>query len=147
MWLMTGTHSKRWHVHRGTVGNGAVYQARYKAFPVQTDRHFLTVCRYVERNPLRAGLVQRAEDWPWSSLAGRGKYFNIVPLDTWPILQPLDWTDLVNAVQTTGDVDRVRRSVRRGLPLGDQSWTRDTSVRLGLDGSTRPLGRPRREEK
>lgn len=38
-WL-TLTHSKRWHVYRGTNGTGSVYQGRFKAFPVQTDRHF-----------------------------------------------------------------------------------------------------------
>ena len=48
-WLTT-THMRRWHAHQGTRGTGALYQGRYKSFPVQEDRHFLTVCRYVERN-------------------------------------------------------------------------------------------------
>ena len=44
------------------------------SFPVQRDEHFYTVLRYVERNALRAGLVDRAEDWRWSSLwAGLGR--------------------------------------------------------------------------
>src|SRR5262245_46989162 len=66
MRILTGTHSKRWHAFRGTSGTGAVYQGRYKAFPIQTDPHFLTVCRYVERNPIRAGLSATAASWPWS---------------------------------------------------------------------------------
>ena len=37
-------------------------------FPIQQDEHLLSVVRYVERNPLRAGLVERAQDWRWSSL-------------------------------------------------------------------------------
>jgi putative transposase len=45
-----------------------VYQGRFKSFPIQDDSHFLTVCRYVERNALRAELVGRAEDWRWGSL-------------------------------------------------------------------------------
>jgi putative transposase len=40
----------------------------FKSFPIQTDEHFLTVARYVERNALRAKLVDRAETWQWSSL-------------------------------------------------------------------------------
>ncbi len=48
--------------------HGHVYQPRYKSFPIQDDEHFLVVCRYVERNALRAGMVQRAEDWRWGSL-------------------------------------------------------------------------------
>jgi putative transposase len=40
----------------------------FKSFPVQEDGHLLTVCRYVERNALRADLVERAERWAWGSL-------------------------------------------------------------------------------
>ena len=57
-WL-TLTHTQRWHAHRRSTGSGHVYQGRFKSFPVQDDEHFLTVCRYVERNALRANLVRR----------------------------------------------------------------------------------------
>lgn len=68
MQRLTVTHVRRWHAHRHSAGGGHVYQGPYKSFPVQDDGHFLVVARYVERNPLRAGLVARAEDWRWSSL-------------------------------------------------------------------------------
>ncbi len=51
-WL-TLTHTQRWHAYRRTAGTGHLYQGRFKSFPVQSDEHFLTVCRYVERNALR----------------------------------------------------------------------------------------------
>jgi putative transposase len=81
-WL-TVTHSQRWHAHRQTAGTGPVYQGRFKSFPVQSDEHFLTVARYVERNAVRANLVARAEAWRgpeawrWSSLWRRSpeRYF------------------------------------------------------------------------
>ena len=66
---LTATHALRWHAFHKTGGTGPVYQGRYKAIPVQQDSHFFHLCRYVERNPLRAGLVLRAEDWTWSSLS------------------------------------------------------------------------------
>ncbi len=66
-WL-TVVHVRRWHAHRHSGGTGQVYQGRFKSFPIQDDPHFLTVCRYVERNALRAKLVRRAEDWRWGSL-------------------------------------------------------------------------------
>src|SRR5436305_551738 len=69
-WL-TLTHTQRWHAHRRSAGSGHVYQGRFKSFPVQEDDHLLTVLRYVERNPLRANLVQAAEQWRWSSLGRR----------------------------------------------------------------------------
>ena len=58
---VTVTHTQRWHAHRHTAGTGPLYQGRFKSFPVQGDDHVLSVCRYVERNPLRANLVTRAE--------------------------------------------------------------------------------------
>src|SRR6266576_1084608 len=60
-WL-TVTHSQRWHAHHGTAGMGHVYQGRFKSFPIAEDEHLLAVLRYVERNPLRAGLVTRADE-------------------------------------------------------------------------------------
>ncbi len=57
-WL-TMTHTQRWHAFHRTVGSGHLYQGRFKSFPVESDDHFLTVCRYVERNALRANLIER----------------------------------------------------------------------------------------
>src|SRR5262245_49854312 len=65
---VTVTHTQRWHAHHHTAGTGPLYQGRFKSFPVQQDEHLLSVCRYVERNPLRAKLAKRAENWRWSSL-------------------------------------------------------------------------------
>jgi len=64
-WVMTA-HVRRYLKHDHSSGH--VWQGRFKAFPVQEDEHLLTVVRYIERNPLRAGLVGRAEGWRWSSL-------------------------------------------------------------------------------
>jgi hypothetical protein len=50
------------------VGCGHLYQGTYKSFPVESDEHLLAVLCYVEANALRAGLVERAEEWRWSSL-------------------------------------------------------------------------------
>ena len=53
---VTLTHTQRWHAHRQSAGAGHLYQGRFKSFPVQADEHFLSVCRYVERNALRAAM-------------------------------------------------------------------------------------------
>ena len=58
MQRLTTAHMRRWHAHRGTRGTGPVYQGRFKSLPIQEDGHLLTVCRCVERNPLRANLVK-----------------------------------------------------------------------------------------
>jgi len=64
-WLLTA-HVRRYHKHYRSSGH--VWQGRFKAFPIEQDAHLLTVLRYIERNPLRAELVDRAEQWRWSSL-------------------------------------------------------------------------------
>ena len=98
-WL-TVTHVRRWHAHHHTQGTGPVYQGRFKSFPVQEDDHFLKVCRYVERNPLHANLVTRAEEWRWSSLWHR-RHDTAVPwLSDWPVAVPENWFKYVNDVET-----------------------------------------------
>src|SRR5260370_2532875 len=67
-WL-TLTHTQRWHAHYQNIGGGHLYQGRFKSFPVQSDEHCLTVCRYVERNALRAGLAGKAVLCPLVMLA------------------------------------------------------------------------------
>ena len=147
-WL-TLTHTQRWHACRGTTGSGHVYQGRFKSFPVQDDAHFYTVCRYVERNPLRAGLVTRAEQWPYGSLARwlRGTAEDRALLAPWPLRRRPGWVDWVNAPQTEAELRAVRRSVDRGSPLGGPQWQGRVVRQLGLESTLRPRGRPRKEEK
>jgi len=144
MKLGAGTHSKRWHEARGSRGTGAVYQGRYRAFAVATDKYFLNVCRYVEANPRRASLVGRAEDWGWSSLAIRRKNFNLLRLAEWPILQPAGWVNWVNDPHSQAELEALHRSVRRGVPFGPEDWAKASAIALGLEKSFRNPGRPRK---
>jgi len=68
---VTLTHVQRYHASHATIGIGHLYQGRYKSFPVQGDGHYLRVLRYIEANPLHAGLVESPDQWAWSSLAVR----------------------------------------------------------------------------
>jgi putative transposase len=120
-WLCM-THAKRWRARHESVGNGHVYQGRYRAIPVQSDHHLLTLLRYVERNPLRAGMVTRAEDWDWSSLAGRCGAAPRVPIARPPFTFSGDWRAYVNTVTTTEEEMAIRQAIRLNEPLGDAAW-------------------------
>jgi putative transposase len=120
-WLEV-THARRWSLAKGVDGQGAVYQGRFKAIPIQSERHFLWVCRYVERNALRADLVERAEDWRWSGLWQRHHGIVGPPLSPWPVSQPHDWITHVNTPQTEAELEAFRRAVNLGLPYGDEEW-------------------------
>jgi putative transposase len=146
-WL-TLTHSVRWHKHYHSSGSGHVYQNRFKAFAVAEDDHLLTVLRYVERNPLRAGLVRRAEDWPWSSLACRlaGGEVAQKRLHPGPVPLTAEWPRWVNKPQTEAELEALRLSVARGRPYGADAWVEDVVESLGLQSTIRPRGRPRKQQ-
>jgi putative transposase len=144
-WL-THTHTMRWHAHFQTSGSGHLYQGRFKAFPVQTDNHFYSVVRYVERNPLRANLVSRAEEWRWSSLWRRqsGSQEDRSLLHAWPLPMPRHWSATVNRLQTESELTALRRSVHRGTPFGTDRWQAHAAKKLGLEWTLRARGRPRK---
>ncbi len=125
-----------------------MYQGRFKSFPVESDEHLLTVMRYVERNPVRAGLAERAETWRWSSAAARLRQSPLAirwlaaPKD--PAI-PSTWLDWVNEPQTEAEVTALRHCIRRGCPFGDEAWAQSSVVRLGLQRTRRPRGRPKKE--
>jgi putative transposase len=141
---VTATHTMRYHAHFHTSGEGHVYQGRFKSFPIQDDAHFLVVCRYVERNAVRAQLVRRAEEWRWGSLWRWLQASEPSPrlLSAWPIPRRPHWTAHVNEPLTAGELDRVRRSAQRCAPYGETSWIETTARRLGLGSTLRPRGRP-----
>lgn len=142
MFWLTTTHSMRWHVWHGTSGTGHVYQGRFKALPVHHDAHFLRLCRYVERNALRSGLVPRAEAWPWSSLAQRCGARLPVDLAEWPVSRPPDWLEAIQVDPVT-ETHEVRLAVRRNAPYGPADWQRRIAADLGLTKSLHPRGRPK----
>ena len=142
---VTGTHTMRYHAHYHTSGEGHVYQGRFKSFPVQEDEYFYTVCRYVERNALRAGLVDRAEDWRWGSL---GRWLQkpepeLRLLSPWPIRRLQNWASRVNEPLSEKELAAVRRCYSRSSPLGDKRWVEKIVCRFHLESTIRPRGRPR----
>ena len=141
---VTATHTMRYHAHYHSSGEGHVYQGRFKSFPIQDDGHFLTVCRYVERNALRAALVKRAELWRWGSLWRWLQTTEPAPrlLSSWPVPRLPGWVARVNEPLTDRELAAIRKSTQRGSPLGDPSWIESSAQRLGLESTLRPRGRP-----
>jgi len=147
MRLLTLTHTQRWHAHRRSAGTGHLYQGRFKSFVVQQDDYLLTVCRYVERNALRANLVKRAEEWRWGSL-WRSQYGDTKAralLSEWPVNRPRNWVQRVNQPEGDAELHSLRQAVNRGSPFGSTHWVGRVVSRLGLESTLRPRGRPRRE--
>lgn len=144
---VTLTHTQRLHAHLETTGHGHIYQGRFKSFPVQDDDHFYVLCRYVERNASRAGLVDRAEDWRWGSLWRwlAGPRPEPCLLSPWPQPRQSGWADRVNQPLSDRELKAIRQCVNRGCPFGTETWTETTARRLDLESTLRPRGRPRKQ--
>lgn len=140
-WLLT-SHVRRYHRLRGS--SGRIWQGRFKAFPIQQDRHLLTVMRYVERNPVRANLVCNSADWNWSSISASAPIQRQSMLASSPVSRPDGWRELVDMPQNQVELDALRQCARRNAPFGSPAWTDQTARSLGLEASIRRLGRPRK---
>ena len=118
-WLQM-MHTRKWHQKHQSIGQGHFYQGRFKSFIIQKDEHFLKVCRYVDRNALTADLVQKAEDWPYSSISKQNK----ITISKWPIKKPENYIDFVNQVISNKELNSIRKSKKKSLPFGDEYWVK-----------------------
>jgi putative transposase len=141
------THTQRYHAHYKTTGLGHVYQGRFKSFPVQSDEHFLTVARYVERNAFAAELCDRPEDWNFGSLYHwhqKTKAFS-QRVSSWPIRRTPNWIQLVETDFSEPERKQLDWSVKRGVPFGNETWVEHIARTFDLESTMRPRGRPKKK--
>lgn len=122
-WLTT-THARQYRVQTKSIGHGHLYQGSFKSFPVDEDHYLTTVIRYVEQNPFRAGLVEKAQDWEYSSLhrrlSGTPKHRKL--LATLPTTLPRNYLKEVNSLYGKDELEEIRTSAQKGIPYGDEAW-------------------------
>lgn len=104
---LTLAHARHLHIKNDTIGNGHVYQGRYKSHLVETDNYFLGALKYIERNPVRARMCRRAEDWRWSSAYHRVYGTNLKNLLDLELPLPLtpDYKDWINRTKNLTELD------------------------------------------
>jgi len=144
-WL-TNTHTKRWRLENNTTGEGHLYQGRYKSFICQNDIHFIRLVNYVEQNALKANLVEKAENWKWSSVWRREKGNNeqMKLLSNWPVAMPEDYLLRLNEIQLKSDEEGIETSIIKSNPYGDDFWTDINVKRFRLEQTLRKTGRPKK---
>ena len=125
---------------------GHFWQARFYSCALD-PRHAGEALAYVERNPVRAGLVERAEEYPWSSAAahcGNDDVDGLLDMEQWRrSFTNEHWRRVLElGLRDAGLEERIREATRRGHPLGESGFTERVSQALGRDVSPRPPGRP-----
>ena len=131
----------RWlHIRRGWTGH--LWQNRFFSCPLDTD-HVWEALRYVELNPVRGGVVERAEDWPWSSARAHLSVSgvnpgNLLDISLWRShYTPECWREVLEeGVTETAFRDRIRETTRTGRPLGSESFV--DSLESALKRRLRP---------
>ncbi len=131
---------------------GHLWQGRFSSY-VMDERHLLAAVRYIELNPVRSGLTERAEDWPWSSaaahLAGRDDGLATVKgmLDLVWIFVP-EWRAYLDLQTPEETVARLRRHERTGRPLGERGFIGRLEQLLGRQlHRQKPGPKPKLKEK
>jgi REP element-mobilizing transposase RayT len=107
---LNGVYTQAFNRRHGLVGH--VFQGRYHAILVDREAYLVTVCRYVERNPVAAGLVERARDWRWSSCRA---HLGLAPAPDWLDLGTLRGLLLGHPPSGPDDVARAIRIYEEGL--------------------------------
>ena len=151
--LAVGEAHRRYtrHVNFREGWRGHLWQGRFASF-VMDESHLMAAARYVERNPVKAGLVARAEDWAFSSAAAhvRGPGDGVAEV-AW--LQEriagwvCSWRQYLRKTDEKTFAAAMRLSESTARPLGDEAFLKKLSRRLGRDLLPGKPGRPPKARK
>ena len=146
MHRLSNAHTRKVHAKTKTNGAGHLYQGRYKSFIVDTDSYFLSLLKYVERNPVRAKLAEKCEDWKWGSAYRRinGSTDEKKLIDP-PVTElPHGYRNWVNTPDKEDELALIRTSVNKGVPFGKGVWVEQMVTKFHLESTRKNPGRPKK---
>jgi putative transposase len=127
--------------------NGHLWQGRFYSC-VLGGGHFLNACVYVERNPVRAGLVETPTGWAWSSArahcSGQADSSRLEVGKIWDMseVSAMEWENLISGPENDVDLNEIRLSTQLGRPLGDKLFVSQLERNMGRRLHALPIGRP-----
>lgn len=143
---VSGRYSAHFNKRHGR--SGALWERRFHASPVDSDRYCLACYRYIELNPVRAGIVRSPDAYRWSSYRANATEAATSLISAHPVLFSLGKTPLERALRyrellrqpLPADTLRlIRQRLKDGLPIGDAGFRKDLEASL-----RRPLVKPKR---
>jgi putative transposase len=112
---------------------GYLWQGRFSSYPLD-EQYLLAAVRYVELNPVRAGLAERAWRYPWSSAAAHTRGKDDILVKVKPMLKRVpDWREYLASELDSTDMEILRSHMRTGRPLGSSKFVDLLEARLGRD--------------
>lgn len=135
------------YVNRTYGRTGRLWESRYHSCIVDQEKYLWAVSRYIEQNPVRAGIVERAEDYPYSSAAAhvKGGKDGLLGEDLFTDDRRQDYILLLRTDAPRKEIERLRYATRTGRPFGTEAFVVEMENRLDRRLLQRPKGRPRRE--
>ncbi len=134
---------------------GGLWEGRYKSSMVHSSSYFLTCMRYIERNPVRAGMVESPASYRWSSyganalgesnviLAPHSEYLNLGgDLET----RREVYREFCSHSEASQELDALRAALQTGTPLGNDKFKNEVEATLGMKVGYSTRGRPRKQQ-
>lgn len=134
---------------------GTLWEGRYRATVIDSDRYLLACMRYVELNPVRARMVRHPRDYPWSSCRPHA-YGNVDPivhdhalyemLGRSATVRQRTYRELLRTPIPQADIEALREATNKAWVLGDQSFKEKIERLLVRRAAPLPRGRPRKRQ-
>ena len=143
------------YVNRTYRRSGTLWEGRYRSCLIQDETYLLTCHRYIELNPVRAGMVEHPADYPWSSYRANGQGKDSSIIEPHPLYAALGrsnierqaaYRELFRYQMEPGVIDEIRKSTNGNFVLGDDRFAEQVETMLGRRVTPGKSGRPRREE-
>ncbi|MFA7504423.1 MAG: transposase [Burkholderiaceae bacterium] len=140
------------HTHQRS---GTLWEGRYRATVIDSEQYLLTVMRYIELNPVRAGMVTHPRDYPWSSYAynasgERNRNTDwLAPHDEYMRLggdaveRQRAYRQLFRAAASEDELKSIRECTHKGWALGDEGFRGRIERASGRQAASKGVGRPR----
>lgn len=134
------------YINRLYQRSGHLWQNRFHSCPLD-DEHMWYALRYVDQNPVRAGMVSDPGKYPWSSATAHVSGEDgsqLIDMRTWrEMAVSVDWQAVLSQPQSQDQLARLRYGISRGRPLGSDSFVSKLEITLGRRLRPLPEGRPR----
>jgi len=128
---------------------GRLWECRFHSSPVDTDSYLWAVCRYIEKNPIRAKLVEKPFDYRWSSAKANTLigYQDGIVEPIWKDYLSLDeYVKFLNQADNEEQIKNIRTLTYKGMPIGSKSFIKNISDNLGIVFAVKQRGRPKKNK-